>query len=112
MAMPLGKTSLDKIKSSFTSVLEDGRAQRAIVFGSYGRGNADEYSDIDLVIIKETDIPFLDRFRDFDGLFRVTPKALQVLVYTPGEFNDMRDRGNPFILNVIEDGVIIYEARP
>ena len=91
-------------------MLEAGGAARAIIFGSYGRGDADEYSDIDLVIIKRTDLPFLDRYTDFGELFRVTPKALQILVYTPEEFDRMQENGNPFILNVIEDGTVIYEA--
>jgi predicted nucleotidyltransferase len=103
--------SLESIKLSFAPVLEAGRAKRAILFGSYARGEADEYSDVDLVIIKETGLPFLDRYTDFQGLFEATRKALQILVYTPEEFDDMRARGNPFILNVIEDGVVIYEAR-
>ena len=104
------KVSLEEIKRSFAAVLETGGAQRAIIFGSYARGEADEYSDIDLVIIKDTETPFLDRYRDFDGLFSVMPKALEVLVYTQGEFESMRDGGNPFILNVVEDGIVIYEA--
>ena len=54
---------------------------------------------------------FLDRYRDFDGLFRVTAKV-QMLVYTPEEFEQMRDSGNPFIEKVIEDGITIYEAQP
>jgi predicted nucleotidyltransferase len=104
--------SLESIKRSFAPVLAAGGAKRAIVFGSYARGEADEYSDVDLVIIKETDLPFLDRYTDFQQLFQVTRKALQILVYTPDEFDSMRDRENPFILNVIEDGIVIYEARP
>ncbi len=104
-------SSLEDIKLSFAPVLKAGGAVRGIIFGSYARREADEYSDVDLVIIKETAIPFLDRYTDFQGLFRATPKALQILVYTPEEFDDMQARGNPFILNVIEDGVVIYEAQ-
>ena len=110
-AMPEERVSVEEIRNSFAAVLEAGGAKRAVVFGSYARGEADEYSDIDLVIIKETGTPFLDRYTDFEGLFRIIPKALQVLVYTPSEFEDMRENGNPFILNVIEDGVVIYETQ-
>ncbi len=107
-----GIASLDEIKASFIPVLEAGGAERAIIFGSYARGEADEYSDIDLVIIKDTEIPFPDRYTDFKGLFRVTPKALQILVYAQKEFDDMREQGNPFISEVVKDGVVIYEAGP
>lgn len=110
--MPGKILSLEQLSTSFAPVLEAGGAQRAILFGSYARGEADEYSDVDVVIIKETALPFLDRYTDFHHLFLAIRKALQVLVYTPEEFDDMRARGNPFILNVIKDGVVIYEARP
>ena len=76
---------LEEIRTTFAPALEEGGATRAIIFGSYGRGEAHEYSDIDLVIIKETDLPFLDRYTNFKRLFQVTPKALQILVYTPEE---------------------------
>ena len=97
--------------ADFCPVLQAGGADRAIVFGSYARGEADEYSDIDLSIIKETELPFLDRYTDFEDLFLVAPKALQIVVYRPCEFEAMRDGGNPLVLNVIKDGVVIYEAR-
>ena len=99
---------MENIRVAFVPVLEGGRAERAIILGSYARDEADEYSGVDLVIIKKTDLPFLDRYTDFNSLFRVTPKALQVLVYTPEEFDSMRDTGNPFINDVIKDGVAIY----
>ena len=35
--------------------------ERIILFGSGARGDTDEYSDLDIAIIKETDERFLDR---------------------------------------------------
>ena len=110
--MPHEQLSVEEIKLSFGPALEAGAAQRAVLFGSYARGDTDEYSDIDLVIIKETGLPFLDRYTDFGGLFQVLPRALQILVYTPEEFRNMRDNGNAFIHTVIKDGIVIYEAQP
>ena len=108
--MPDEKVSLEDVSSSFAPVLEAGGAKRAIIFGSYARGEANWYSDIDLVIIKETGLPFLDRYLEFKYLFQVTPAALQILVYTPEEFNRMQEDGNPFVSNVIADGIVIYEC--
>src|SRR5437867_1110958 len=50
-----------------------GRTRTAIVFGSVARGDADEWSDLDLVIVTETSRPFLERYRDFEGLYDVWP---------------------------------------
>ena len=52
--MPGEAPPLEDIRGSFAPVLEEGGAKRAIIFGSYTRGNAGEYGDMDLLIIKET----------------------------------------------------------
>ena len=74
------------------------------MFGSVARGEADEWSDLDLIVIADTDKTFFERFRDFDGLYEVWPR-LDLLVYTSAEFERMVDEGNPFLLRVIEEGV-------
>ena len=76
------------------------RAKRAIVFGSVARGDADAWSDLDLVVIADTARPFLERHRDFGGLWDVWPR-LDLLVYTPEEFARMQAEGNPFIEHVL-----------
>ena len=86
-------------------------ARKAIVFGSVARRDADEWSDLDLVIIADTTRPFLERYRDFEGLYDVWPR-LDLLIYTPAEFARMREEGRPFIEHVLAEGVVIHEARP
>jgi len=55
------------------------------VFGSGARGEADAFSDIDLIIVADTTRPFFERFKDFAGLYDVWPR-LELLIYTPEEF--------------------------
>jgi predicted nucleotidyltransferase len=82
--------------------------QRVIVFGSWARGDQDEYSDLDLMIIKETHERFLDRLEKVYDLVKPT-FAMDVLVYTPQELAEMQERDNPFIEMVLKEGVVIYE---
>jgi len=82
--------------------------ERVILFGSAARGDADEHSDIDLVVIKETSERFLDRLgRVYD--FVKPDFSLDALVYTPREFAEMQARENPFIERVLKEGITIYE---
>jgi len=90
------------------SALKEYDPERIIVFGSHARGEADEHSDLDIVIIKETKERFLDRLKTVYELVQPT-FALDVLVYTPGEFAEMRKQSNPFIEMVLKEGVVIYE---
>ncbi len=82
--------------------------EKVILFGSYARGDADEYSDLDLIVIQETKERFFDRLSDVPT--SVAPGlAVDLLVYTPTEWSDMRARGNPFIERALAEGVVIYE---
>ena len=87
------------------------RARRAIVFGSVARGEADEWSDLDLLVVADTTRPFFERWRDFAGLFDVWPR-LDLLVYTPAELERLRAEGRAFIEHVLAEGVVVHEATP
>jgi predicted nucleotidyltransferase len=101
--------SLESIRDSFVPVLKQGGAHKAIVFGSYARGDADEYSDLDLIIVASSDRNFFHRHEEFSGIYDVWDRAIDLLIYTPDEFSLMIEQGNPFIERALEEGVVIYE---
>jgi len=70
------------------------KARKAIVFGSVARGEADEWSDLDLVIVADTRRPFLERYQDFEGIYDVWLR-LDLRIYTPDEFAQMLAEGRP-----------------
>ena len=57
--------------------LEEYDPQRVILFGSWARGDEDEHSDLDLVIIKETQERFLDRLARVYDLVKPTFQLYQ-----------------------------------
>lgn len=62
-----------------------GRVDRAYVFGSYGTDAFRPGSDIDLILVCDTELPFVERPRLFEDLYRIYPR-LDLLVYTEEEF--------------------------
>jgi len=80
---------------------------RVILFGSFARDESDEVSDIDLVIIKETDEDFFSRIRKVLQILNLKT-GIDVLVYTPGEFRTMKEQGNVLIETVLEEGIVLY----
>lgn len=72
----------------------------AYLFGSWARGDADEHSDIDVIIVAGVRRPFVDRFREFPLLWQTAPAGIDLLVYTPDEFRAHR-RTNRFLRNVL-----------
>jgi len=82
--------------------------ERIILFGSHASGSSDRYSDIDLVIIKETKKRFLDRLKEVIKIIRPN-FAIDIFVYTPREFQEMISEGNPFLEHVLKKGNVVYE---
>jgi predicted nucleotidyltransferase len=85
--------------------------QRIIIFGSGARGDLDEYSDLDFVVIKRTDKRFMDRLLEIAKLIDNDLGKVDVFVYTPEEFEKMERAGNPFIERVCLEGKVVYEAQ-
>ncbi len=85
--------------------------QRVILFGSFARGDDHGLSDVDLLIVKETDRPFVERIGEVLALCD-TVLPVEPLVYTPEELARLIEEGNPFIEQVLREGKVIYESEP
>ena len=81
--------------------------EQIILFGSRARGDADEYSDYDLIVIKRTRHPFLERLRDMVPYLVEFGRPAEILVYTPDEFERMRETGLGWLVR--REGVTLYE---
>ena len=80
---------------------------RAYVYGSVARGEEDQASDVDLVLVRETGAAFFDRIREVMGLVRELG-PLDLLIYTPRELEEMvGDRSNGFLQDVVSEGVLV-----
>ena len=101
--------SIADIQTLFGPILARSPAQRAILFGSIATGRADEYSDIDLIIVAESSRPFVERFKDYRPVLKAAPTAIQLLVYTPDELARMVAEERGFICRALEEGSVIYE---
>jgi predicted nucleotidyltransferase len=99
---------LNLIKNLLHPVFRENSVHKAVVFGSFGREDHTKRSDLDLMIIMETDRRFFDRYEPFEEIYNyVKGRAIDMLIYTPEELNDISHR--PFIKRIINEGRIIYE---
>ena len=86
------------------------RPQRVIVFGSFARGDTHEGSDLDLIVVKETDERFFDRIGRVRDACDGVGVDVQPLVYTPEELRQMLERGNSFLETALAESIVAYEA--
>ena len=101
---------LDVLKKKLQPLFKEHKIEKAILFGSHARNEASRHSDIDLILIKNTDLRFLDRY---DGILASFSRALpewdvDLLIYTPEELAKISHRR--FIKQALEEGKILYES--
>ena len=82
---------------------------KIILFGSYAYGTPHKDSDVDILVILETDTPRHKRpgqiNRALAGL--LIPK--DILVYTPAEIEDWKDIPEAFVTQVVKKGIVVYD---
>lgn len=82
--------------------------ERVYLFGSWARGEGDDLSDLDILVIKRTAEPFFDRLREVGRLLPPGMGGVDVLVYTPEELARMQSQGNAFAEVIAEEARLIY----
>jgi len=100
------KKRLERELSRIVGVLAGMGAKKIILFGSLAQGQIGPCSDIDLIVVRETTKSFSERLGELYGA--LLPRvALDVLAYTPEEFEEIRDR--PFIREALAEGKVLHE---
>jgi uncharacterized protein len=82
---------------------------KIILFGSYAAGNPNNDSDVDLLIIKDTDLPRHKRSFDIQKSLVGSMIPMDILVYTVKEFEQEKEEKNSFIYSAIKTSKVLYE---
>lgn len=80
--------------------------RKVILFGSYAQGRRDLFTDLDLLVIMESELDFVTRGAELASRLRAGV-ALDLLVYTSEEIERIRER--PFIRYALQMGEVLYE---
>ena len=82
---------------------------KIILFGSLANGKVHEWSDIDLAIIKETKVRFIDRLHKVH-LMAEPNVGVNFIVYTPNEVQEMLEEKRYFLCDeILGKGRVLYE---
>jgi len=84
------------------------QAEAVILFGSYARNQPGKHSDVDLLVIAESDLPRHKRSRELHLMFKPYPFPMDILVYTPKEVEQEREFELSFISTVLREGKKLY----
>lgn len=102
-----------KLLSEITRrIVDQFRPQRVVLFGSYAGGSPDIHSDLDLLVVMNTRQPIAKRIETVSRVARVPFLPMDVLVHTPNEMRKRLKKGDPFLLDVLSRGKVLYQREP
>ncbi|RLC71573.1 MAG: nucleotidyltransferase domain-containing protein [Chloroflexi bacterium] len=100
--------SEETLQSIVQRIVKEFKPQKIILFGSYARGEAKSSSDLDLVIIKDSNLPRTQRYAQVRRLFWGMGIPMDILVYTPQEFERYQSVPGSFTYTVTREGRVLY----
>lgn len=110
MAHEIREQKLQAELDRFVSIVgAELRPQLIILFGSVAQGTVGEWSDLDIVVVMETELPFRDRLRLIHRLVG-SELALDVIPYTPSEWDEIKET-RPFVRDeIVRKGRVVYDG--
>jgi hypothetical protein len=98
------------IERIVTRIVEQYRPEKIILFGSYACGEPDAGSDVDLLIVKETNQRPIDRRITVRRIVHTSRCGMPFspLVITPQELTQRLEMGDPFYHEIVDRGKVQY----
>lgn len=100
-----------KIENIISRIAKGYHPDKVILFGSFAKGNFTNDSDLDLLIIKDTDLPKQKRNFEIYKLLRGSMIPMDILVYTKSEFEEEILNKFSFLYSAIKTSKIMYERK-
>ena len=94
------------------AIVKDLSPKMIIIFGSVARGTADADSDLDIMVVMDSDKPYAERAAEVQMCLWKRKLLLDddVIVITPEEFERKKDDEYSFIHEIVSTGVVAYEV--
>ncbi|EGD51640.1 DNA polymerase beta domain protein region [Thermoanaerobacter ethanolicus JW 200] len=102
---------IEQLNRELTRIVEvlikEYQPEKIILFGSLATNQINEWSDIDLIVIKDTDKSFYERLEEVVKVAKPTI-GTDIIVYTPKEIEEMKE-SMFYVEEILKKGKVIYE---
>lgn len=94
------------------AIVRDFSPKMIVLFGSVARGTADGDSDMDLMVVMDTDEKHTRRSSDVQMALwrRKIVVDADIIVVTPEEYEENKGNEHSFIHEIVSTGKIVFEA--
>ena len=90
-------------------IVQQFRPEPIMAFGGYARGEHDSDSELDLLVIMQTEKAFAEQTVEVDSIFGLRDGATDMVIYTPEEFNQQQHVWGTLAARLKAEGKILYE---
>ena len=97
------------IREIVQQIVERFCPQKVILFGSYAQGNPTQDSDVDLLVVMETNEQALHAAARISAAID-HPFPLDVLVFRPSDLIESLERKGVFATEIMAKGIVLHEA--
>lgn len=99
----------ESLPQAVTRLVSALHPEKIYLFGSYARGKPTADSDVDLLVVMDTDLDDADRFLAVSRLLRPRPFPVDILVRTPEELECALRKGDRFLTEIVRQGKVLYD---
>ncbi len=99
----------EQINTIISKIAKSYKPEKIILFGSYAKGEEKEDSDLDILVVKNTKERFFDRTRAVRKVLQPQIVPMDILVYTPEEFEQKKNELNHIVYIINKEGRVFYE---
>jgi len=89
-------------------IVEKFQPNTVILFGSYAYGTPDLDSDVDLLVVMDSDESMAQRIRQVTEVAKIRFLPMDIIVRTPAEMAERLAMGDFFLAEILEKGKVLY----
>lgn len=101
----------DKIREAATKIANEIDPEKIILFGSFAYGHPTPDSDVDLLVIFESDLRAHKRVVQISEILIPRPFPVDIIARTPAEIEERLELNDCFFKEIMTKGKIVYERQ-
>ena len=99
------------VQATIESIIDFYDPEKIILFGAFYQGNLNKRSIVNLLLIKDTDLPKSQRPAAINEYLGETEFPLDILIYTTEEYYQGMSNPKSFLYNMTKQSRIMYEKQ-
>ena len=102
----------EKIRQAAQKIADAVHPERIILFGSYAYGKPTDDSDVDFLVVMESEQSIYKRMVQLSKILSPRPFPVDIITRTPTELGERLQIGDCFFKEIVTKGKVLYERVP